>query len=74
MGISPAEKNMIGLLKALGLDMEMTVGIVCFLNTKERMMAMERFFLERGKENPPTRQEILNELGRIVKADQAGIL
>ena len=66
--MTSAEKNMIELLKALGLDKETTVGIVTLLNTKERMKAMEDYLLEmwqNGKEKP-TQQEVLKKVKEIM--------
>ena len=66
--MTSAEKNMIELLKALGLDKETTVGIVTLLNTKEKMKAMEDYLLEmwqNGKKKP-TQQEVLKKVKEIV--------
>ena len=64
-----AMANMIDGLKALGLNKTTTLGIVNFLNTPEKIRAMEDFLIseyDKGNKHP-TEQQILRQLKEILR-------
>ena len=65
---TPAKKNLMKCFKILKMEKETILGIMCFLDNKTKVMAMEDFLLTQYKNGNkrPTEQEILQELRRIL--------